>query len=118
MPKDILAAFFAGLVEVVHVELPDEAREVAVFEVSRQDVLSEVRHVVDGEPHPIRGPRYSGSVIGVVDDLVGLIKKGSQLLVDFGLAHIYNHALVTGPGETHVPTRYRKIRGKPLKCDE
>jgi len=118
MPKDILAALLAGLVEVVHVELSYEAREVAVLEVSWQDVFREVWHVVDGEPHPIRGPRYSGGVAGVVDDLVGLVKERSQLLMDFRLAHIYNQTFGDWTRENPCPSEVREKQGKPLHFDE
>lgn len=43
--KDVLVLLVADLVEIVHVELPDKGREVAVPEVGGQDLLLEALNI-------------------------------------------------------------------------
>lgn len=54
--EDVLGGLLAGLVEAVHVELPDEAVDVAVSEELGQDGLLELVDVPDGELFPVGGP--------------------------------------------------------------
>lgn len=66
-----------SLVEVVHVELADERREVVVLEVLRQDLLAEGVRVLDCEAVTIRlSPRHDVVLRLVVHNLVQLDQKG------------------------------------------
>lgn len=69
----VVRALRLGLVEVVHVQLADEGREVAVLEVLRQDLLAEGARVLDIETVTL-GLRPRDDVVAdfVVDDLVEL----------------------------------------------
>ena len=49
MLKDVLVLFIPDLVEIIHVELPDEGREVAMPKVDGKDLLLEAVNVEDGE---------------------------------------------------------------------
>lgn len=49
MLEDVLVLFVANLMEVIHVELPDEGTEVSVAEVDGKNVLFEAFDVEDGK---------------------------------------------------------------------
>ena len=56
------------LVEVVHVQLPHEGLEVAVFEVLRQDLASELSDSVDDNSVASRTPSAKGSVAIAIEN--------------------------------------------------
>lgn len=56
--EDALGEFVAGLVEAVHVELPDEAVHLGVPEEARQNHLLELAHVLYHELASRRSPEY------------------------------------------------------------
>lgn len=67
--EDVLVKLVADLVEVIHVELPDEGGEVLVPEVGGQDFLLEAFNVEDGE---------IGAFFVPADDVgVGLVLSGA-----------------------------------------
>lgn len=69
------------LVEVVHVELSDERREVVVLEVLRQDLLAEGVRILYCEAVTIGlGPRHDVVLRLVVDDLVQLDQEGWHVI--------------------------------------
>lgn len=55
-----------GLVEVVHIQLPDERREVVVLEESREDSLRELILFQDNECFSICGPADNGVIFLVL----------------------------------------------------
>ena len=72
----VVATLLLGLVEVVHVQLADEAAEVVVLEVLRQDLLAKRYGIADSEAVAI-GLGPVGYVVRtrVVYDLVELDQK-------------------------------------------
>lgn len=58
------------LVEVVHVQLPDERGEVIVFEVLREDLLPEESGVPDDKALPIFEPSYDVIDLFIIYDFV------------------------------------------------
>lgn len=54
----LVASFDFGLVEVVHVELPNERREVVVLEVLWQDLVTELLGLLDDEAVALSGPSH------------------------------------------------------------
>ena len=59
MLKDVLVLFIPDLVEIIHVELPDEGREVAMPKVDGKDLLLEAVNVEDGEVGSLLVPGYN-----------------------------------------------------------
>ena len=92
------------LVEVVHVELPDERREVVVLEVLGQDVVAEGLLLNDLETVSISGPRYDARRFAAVDDLVELDQEGGDMvhIGPLGIVHFIdgvagvNHSVILG----------------------
>lgn len=92
------------LVEVVHVELPDERREVVVLEVLGQDVVAEGLLLNDLETVSISGPRYDARRFAAVDDLVELDQEGGDMvhIGPLGVVHVIdgvagvNHSVILG----------------------
>lgn len=70
MLEDVLVLLVADFMEVIHVELPNKGREVAVPEVSRQYLLLEPLNIKDGEVGTLLIPGYNARV------LISLNKKG------------------------------------------
>lgn len=74
--KTVLEALVVGaipcLVEVVHVELADEARKVIMLEVLRQDLVGELVHLLYYETVSLSVPADDVVDLGVINDVVGL----------------------------------------------
>ena len=58
MLENALILLIAYFVEIIHVELPDERREISVPEVDRQNLLLETVHVQDGEVRALVVPEH------------------------------------------------------------
>ena len=56
MLKDVLILFIADFMEVIHVELPDEGREITVSEVDGKDFLFETININDSKVSSLRVP--------------------------------------------------------------
>lgn len=68
--EDLLAtSFYLRLVEVIHVELPDERRKVVVLEVLGQDLVAELLGLLDDEAVARLSPGRNVLCQGIVDDL-------------------------------------------------
>lgn len=65
--EDILIGLVADLVEVVHVELPDEGGKVAMAEVGRQDHLLKLVSIVDNECDSVRVPANDILVFAILN---------------------------------------------------
>lgn len=63
MAEDVPGGFLPGLVEPVHVELPDEAVDVPVAEIFRQDDFFKLVNVLDGEFFSIAQPLDDPAVL-------------------------------------------------------
>ena len=63
----LVAALDFGLVEVVHVELADEGREVVMLEVLWQDLVAELLGLLDHEAVTLPGPSHALPGLVVVD---------------------------------------------------
>ena len=61
--------------EVVHVQLTDEAAEVAMFEVLRQNFVTKLIHVLDNEPRAVLIPAHNIVILRVVNEVVGLCQE-------------------------------------------
>lgn len=75
MTENVLGGLFPGLVESIHIQLPNEAVDVPVPEVFRQDGFLELLNILDGELFPVGRP---------LDDLVVfsiLSKKNRTLMI-------------------------------------
>ncbi len=73
--EDILAGILAGLVEAVHIELPDEAIDVPVSEVFGEDVFLEFVDLLDGKLAAVAHPVDNGLVLFVLEDLEALLDE-------------------------------------------
>ena len=73
--EDILAGILAGLVEAVHVELPDEAIDVPVPEEFGEDVFLELIDLLDGKLAAVAHPVDNGLVLFVLEDLEALLDE-------------------------------------------
>ena len=61
--------------EVVHVQLTDEAAEVAMFEVLRQNFVTKLIHVLDNKPRAVLIPAHNIVILRVVNKVVGLCQE-------------------------------------------
>lgn len=73
MLEAVLVIIIPCLVEVIHVQLPHEGREVVVLEKLRQDLLSELVGLFDNESISIIVPADDVVVLWV---LLGYTKRG------------------------------------------
>lgn len=77
----IVRSFLLSLVEVIHVQLADERREVVVLEVLRQDLFGKRDRVPYGESVTIWGRPVRNMVRPwIVDDLVKFDQKGGHMV--------------------------------------
>ncbi len=58
MSKDNFSTIFPGLVESIHVKLPDKAVEIMMTEVFGKDFALELMNVFDKELFAVGGPGY------------------------------------------------------------
>lgn len=63
MAEDVFGWFFPGLVKAIHVELSDEAVDVAMPEILGQYELLELFYVFDGEFLSVVHPGYNFGVL-------------------------------------------------------
>jgi hypothetical protein len=95
MGEDVLGGILARLVKAVHVELSNEAVDVAVPEELGEDMLLELIYLLDGELAAVGHPVNDRLVLLVFQNLEALLDKVSHR----GLAlstprHIFSISIV------------------------
>lgn len=76
--KDIFAGIFAGLMEAVHIELPDEAVNVPMPEIFREDMVLKLIDFFDGELTSVGHPMYNGLILLIFEDVETLLDEVSH----------------------------------------
>jgi hypothetical protein len=75
MTKDVFAGVLTGLVESIHVELPDEAVDVPVPEEFGEDVVLKLINFLDGKLASVGHPVDNRLVFLVLEDLKALLDE-------------------------------------------
>ncbi len=95
------------LVEVVHVQLPHEGRELLVLEVLRQDLVLEQLLVLHDEAVTALRPLYDVPVLLLLQDAVGLHDEVGNLLFSM------DALLAVGPLRLLAPLRHTPLHAQP-----
>lgn len=72
MFKDGYLFFFPNFVEVVHVELPDERRELFVFEVFGENLVLKKILILHDKAASVVSPFYDMAILFVLQNFIGL----------------------------------------------
>jgi hypothetical protein len=93
--ETFLVLSISRLVEIVHVQLAHERREIIVFEILWQDVLCEGVRVLDAEAVRVLVPKHDVLVLTVVHDFVRLRQEVRHLVAGWHamLVWVWLHVL-------------------------
>ena len=95
----------AGLLESIHIELSDEAREVTVLEVLRQDLLTELLHVFHNEARAVLVPCYNVVLRLITNEVVGFGQEkrhiGWQSLIRVYILYFLAHHVKKASFDAH-----------------
>ena len=100
MTEDTLSVICTGLMEAVHVQLPDEAVDFVVAEIARQDNLLELRNILDDELAARWSPKSNLVELIILNkkgfypkDLIGLSNETRNLtrltLLELVVGHLF-----------------------------
>lgn len=78
MTKDIFAGILAGLMEAIHIELPDEAVNVPVPKIFREDMILKLIDFFDGELASVGHPMNNGLILLIFKNVETLLNEVSH----------------------------------------
>lgn len=78
MTKDIFAGIFTGLVEAIHIELSDEAVNVPVPKIFREDMILKLIDFFDGELTSVGHPMNNGLILLIFKNVETLLDEVSH----------------------------------------
>lgn len=76
--KDIFAGILAGLMEAIHIELPDEAVNVPMPEIFGEDMILKLIDFLDGKLTTVGHPMYNGLILLIFQNIETLLDEVSH----------------------------------------